>query len=80
MANPLSDLFDKLMSPVSALSGADRVAGTMTAIARALFDGKMWRSLGWLTLGLFLLLAGVLILLRKPIEGAAKVAGTAALL
>ncbi|HZR54578.1 MAG TPA: hypothetical protein VFB06_34395 [Streptosporangiaceae bacterium] len=80
MANPLSDLFDKLMSPVSALSGADRVAGTLAAISRTLFDGKMWRSLGWILLGLVLLLGGVLLLLRKPIEGAAGTAAKAALL
>jgi len=80
MANPLSDLFDKLMAPVAALSGADKVAGTMAAIARVLFDGKTWRSVGWIMLGLLLLLAGVLLLLRKPIEGAAGTAAKAALL
>lgn len=80
MANPLSGLFDKLMAPVAGLSGADRVAGTMTAIARALMDGKMWRSVGWILLGLLLLLGGVLILMRKPIEAAAGTAAKAALL
>lgn len=66
MANPLSDLFDKLMAPVAGLTGADRVAGTLTAIARAVFDGKMWRSLGWIALGLLFMTIGILLLLWKP--------------
>lgn len=75
--NALSKFFDKLMSPVSALSGVDKLAGTIGAVARALFDGKMWRSLGWLLLGLVFIWMGVLLLLRKPIEAGAATAAKA---
>jgi hypothetical protein len=36
------------------------VVGTLEGIWNDVTDGKMWRSLGWLLLGVVLMLAGVL--------------------
>lgn len=41
------------------LSGLEAIAKIMGDIGRALTDGKMWRSLGWLLLGILLMMAGV---------------------
>jgi hypothetical protein len=38
---------------------------------KVLTDGAMWRSLGWLMLGLLVTGIGLLLLLRKPVEDAA---------
>lgn len=73
--NPLSHYLDLLLSPVQALQGADRVAATMAAIAKALTDGKMWRSLGWLTLGVALMGMGIWLILRPHVAKAAGQAG-----
>jgi hypothetical protein len=35
-----------------------------------LTDIRMWRSLGWIALGIGFLILGVIIWLRKPIESA----------
>lgn len=71
MANPLSAFMDALLAPVQALSGADRVAGTIAAIAHAVTDGKMWRSLGWVVLGVVLMFIGISLLLRPYMSKAA---------
>lgn len=80
MANPLSQYLDLLLAPVKALQGADRVAATIAAIAKALTDGKMWRSLGWLVLGLVLMGIGLWLLLRPHVSKAAGQAGDVAAL
>jgi hypothetical protein len=69
-------------SNVAALAGgASGIASAAGAIGSAegeiggiwadLTDGQMWRSLGWLVLGVMLTLLGIVLLLRKPIEGIA---------
>lgn len=35
------------------------IAGVLTAFYHAVTDGKMWRSVGWIVLGVLLMLAGV---------------------
>ena len=37
---------------------------------RVITDGALWRSLGWLLLGLVLAGLGLIVLLRRPVEGA----------
>ena len=44
----------------NAVGGASGLAQTVGAIWTNLRDGKMWRSLGWLLLGIVLMLLGVL--------------------
>jgi hypothetical protein len=43
------------------------VAQGLTAFYRVLTNGKMWRSLGWLLLGLALMIAGAALLLKGRI-------------
>lgn len=43
------------------------VAQGLTAFYRVLTNGKMWRSLGWLLLGLLLMIAGAALLLKGRI-------------
>lgn len=62
--NPFKDI-------ISGLSGVEKVAGVMAAIWTDLTDVHMWASLGWLVLGALLLMLGLLMWLRKPVEGAA---------
>lgn len=37
------------------------IAGALTAFYHAVTDGKLWRSVGWLLLGIALMLTGVLL-------------------
>lgn len=62
---------------VPGLDVAGKIAQYLKQIG--LTDGRMWRSLGWIVLGLVLMFAGVLLLLRKPIAATAGVAAKAAL-
>lgn len=63
----------------SLVGNVDALTSEVGAIAGALTDGKMWRSLGWLILGIIILGWGVTILLRAPIEKAVgTVVGSAA--
>jgi hypothetical protein len=64
----------------SVAQGVENTAGGATfadtAHALAAFydkitDGKMWRSLGWLALGLVLMITGTALLLRRPLEAGA---------
>lgn len=54
-------------NPLAGILGLSRIIGD---IGRALTDGKMWRSLGWVVLGIILILAGLALFLKKPIEQA----------
>ena len=62
-----------------AAGGAGGVASeisVLSAVIAAVWanvrDGKMWRSLGWLLLGVLLILMGALILARTQAEGIAR--------
>ena len=43
------------------------VEDALTKIWAKLSDGKMWRSLGWLLLGILLMIAGVALLLKRSV-------------
>lgn len=75
----MSAFTDVLGAIIPGLSGAERVAGVLAAIGEAVTDGKMWRSLGWLALGLALMGIGLMLWLHKPIENAIGTIGGAAL-
>jgi FtsH-binding integral membrane protein len=50
---------------VPGTSGLERVGAVLTAFFGTITDGKMWRSLGWLLLGL-LIMGFALLWLSKP--------------
>jgi hypothetical protein len=56
------------------LQGLDSIGATLSAVWDKLRDGKMWRSLAWIIIGVNLVVLAVILMLRKPI---ADVAGTA---
>ncbi len=51
----MSWISDQLTKVLPGLSGADKVAAEAAIFGQAVTDGKMWRSLGWLLLGIVLL-------------------------
>lgn len=63
---------DWLKSIPQGLQGIDRFTAVFAAAAGAVTDGKMWRSLGWLLLGLVLVVVAILWLMRKPLEHKAQ--------
>lgn len=66
---------DALLGPLAG------IAGSFEALFTAVTDGKMWRSLGWILLGILLMIAGVLLWIgpgaarRSPIGIAAEQLG-----
>lgn len=72
--------WDLVQKMIPGLSGVDRFAAVFTATVGTLTDGKMWRSLGWLLLGLVLIIIGILWLMRGPLERKATQAGEIAAL
>lgn len=50
------------------LSDAEKGIDVAVRFFQVLTDGAMWRSLGWLILGLILFGVGLALLLRAPIE------------
>lgn len=52
--------WDYVQKLIPGLSGVDRLSAVLTAGFGALTDGKMWRSLGWIILGLVLTIIGTL--------------------
>lgn len=53
-ANPLPNV-----STPNPLAGLEGIAKVLGDIGRALTDGKMWRSFGWVTLGILILMLGI---------------------
>lgn len=50
------DLVQKL---ISGLTGVDKLGGVFTAGFATITNGKMWRSVGWLMLGVLLMILGL---------------------
>jgi hypothetical protein len=59
------------LAGATGLSAAEQGVVVGTRFFEALVDGAMWRSLGWLILGVVLTGVGLSMLLRAPIERAA---------
>jgi hypothetical protein len=59
------------------LQGLGDVAAALKAFYTAVTDGKMWRSIAWIVLGLILMVNGILLWLKIP-QRAAGIAGAAA--
>jgi hypothetical protein len=55
-------------SAIPGLSGLTEVGHWLAVSVHALTDGQLWRSLGWLLLGVAMMILGVALLLRKSIE------------
>lgn len=49
------------------LSGIDRIGAVVEAFFRAVTDVKFWRSLGWILLGIIMLVVGIRIWMGKPL-------------
>jgi hypothetical protein len=47
------------------LSGIERVGAVLEAADRQLTDAALWRSLGWIALGVILIVLGLVLWLRK---------------
>lgn len=54
----------------SGASDIDKLTGTFFAFFSDVTDGAMWRSMGWLMLGVAVLIFGLALWLRTPIEHA----------
>jgi len=55
--------------------GVTDVGASLGAFFGTITDGKLWRSVAWILLGVSLLSGGVILLMREPLE---KAAGTVA--
>lgn len=73
------NFFTSLYSALAgSATGVDRLAAAVTAMGTTITDGKMWRSLGWLLLGIALMVLGLFWLIRGPINGKIDAARAAA--
>lgn len=59
------DLVQKL---IPGLSGVDRLTAVFAAAFGALSDGRMWRSLGWIILGLVIITVAVIWMMGGVLE------------
>lgn len=66
-----------IANPLSDLSAISDVGAALKSFYSAMTDGRMWRSLAWILLGLVLMVNGILLWLRVP-QRAAGIAGAAA--
>lgn len=57
-----------------ATGGTSGVVGTLGVVWAGLTDYRMWRSLGWLLLGILLMVMGLVIWNRKAIGSAIQTA------
>jgi hypothetical protein len=65
---------------IDSVAGAiARVGQGITTFLKALTDYRMWRSLGWIVLGIWVLFLGFILLFRKQITEAAGTAAGAAI-
>lgn len=56
----------------SLIPGFGSVADALSAFYQKVTDGKMWRSLGWILLGVILIFVGLALLVGKEVLGVAK--------
>lgn len=79
-----TELGDKAGEKINEVTGLPDTAGAISALGDTLSfskavwlnvsDYRMWRSLGWLLLGIILMIIGFVVWNRKAIAGAAKMA------
>lgn len=62
---PEGGLFPGVSNPLAFLGWLQDIGHWIGVFVSAITDGAMWRSLGWITLGLILMVVGILMLLRK---------------
>lgn len=58
-------------------SALSDTAGALVGFFDAVTDGRMWRSLGWLFLGILMIAAGITIWFKGPITSAVQTAAVA---
>ena len=66
-AHPAPGALAQAIPPIAGLEALSHIIGD---IGRAVTDGKMWRSLGWILLGFIVFGFGLVLWLKKPIENA----------
>ena len=74
-------MWDSLASIFESLVGSTGATGVMTFIGEAwlnVTDFRMWRSLGWLVLGVILIIIGFVVWNRHAIGAAASTVAAAA--
>lgn len=66
----INDLLGGLGSVITQpVKGIEEIGAVLKAVYTTVTDGKMWRSLGWLLLGIIVLLFGVWLWVRKELSG-----------
>lgn len=73
-------MWNALVSMIGNLVPGEGGLQLFAGITEAVFNYRMWRSIGWLLLGILLMIIGFVVWNRKAIGGAAKTAATAAVL
>lgn len=76
-ATPQSNVAAAASAAKAAPAAFTSVQNALSGIYDKLTDGKMWRSLGWLLLGIILMIMGTALLIKDklPPEAAAALAG-----
>jgi hypothetical protein len=69
--------FDWLTKNLPGLAQSKQALALATAVVESVLDPAMWRSFGWLVLGLVLLGLGLTFWLKAPIESAVGTVGGA---
>lgn len=71
-------MWDSLVTLVSKLTPDGGALQLLAGVSLALFNYRMWRSIGWLILGILMMWWGFLLWNRKGIAAGAKAAATVA--
>lgn len=72
--------WDLVQELIPGLSGVDRLSAVFTAAFGALSDGRMWRSMAWIVLGLALVIIAVVWLMGGILDSTAPDASSLAAL
>lgn len=74
----MSFFADLLQQLLPGTSGVERLAAVFTAALAALSDVRMWRSLGWMVIGVAMMGLGIYLLARQALPSASKLVSEAA--
>ena len=82
MADPL-DIWRDIQSIFTGVADTahaiDAVGAALGAAGELISDKYMWRSLGWILIGVFTMFLGIIYWIRQPLEAAIGTVGGAAL-
>ena len=69
MAAETASWYDNFLNAIpgySALKGTEKIAAQLGGFLHIITDGRMWRSLGWILLGILLMFLGLSLWLKLP--------------